>query len=529
MDWYSRYLYCIVLSVLNVHSSAVVLKGVYLNWKEANEACQLINFSQVKTEYKKFVNQMVKETTVTPSSGYWIQDAVTEFSVVNKGCQKNVNILGSTTIENNRLVNCFQFCQNNANTTTIGVKGNNCSCLASLTSDTYLPIDNCDIPCVWEDRLCEMATVFSVFERQDSFDELSGFRIEECISVNSGRAEKFNCSSQNIYICQQNGILKEFQDKVTWMEAVSNCAKQNQTLAYYLPSHENYKRLRWPISRYWIGRRQFYQIETVKQGSSSCPVIRQYNGADILVENSNCDEKKKYICSKENIDQELTSPQRSHPTRSIVNNNEPTTTPQIELTKSSNEQESQIHELEETMKSFLAKDSSDSSSSNVVGIVIGVLATVAILLLVFVCLYKRRRNNSRSAYHSPIVEYATQQRRDSKQSQTRSVKSSPLKPVRRSKKANPDSLVSGTEYENIVLTFEDPSTISRVVSSTSTDKTEIPKEEENYDVMNAENKTTSSNLISQNVYGFSPPEGEYDVMNRENRNVDEFNPDYDHM
>uniref|UniRef100_A0A8W8N691 Uncharacterized protein n=1 Tax=Magallana gigas TaxID=29159 RepID=A0A8W8N691_MAGGI len=193
------------------------------------------------------------------------------------------------------------------------------------------------------------------------------------------------------------------------------------------------------------------------------------------------------------------------------------------------EQESQIHEIGETRKSFLAKDSSDSSSSNVVGIVIGVLATVAILLLVFVCLYKRRRNNLRSAYHSPVVEYATQQRRDSKQSQTRSVKSSPLKPVRRSKKANPDSLVSGTEYENIVLTFEDPSTISRVVSSTSTDKTEIPKEEENYDVMNAENKTTSSNVISQNVYGFSPPEGEYDVMNRENRNVDEFNPDYDHM
>ncbi|XP_052679931.1 uncharacterized protein LOC128160612 isoform X2 [Crassostrea angulata] len=424
--------------------------------------------------------------------GYWIQDAVTEFSVVNKGCQKNVNVLGSTTIENNRLLNCFQFCQNNANTTTIG--GNNCSCLASLTSDTYLPIDNCDIPCVWEDRLCEMATFFSVFERQDSIGTLGGFQIEECISIESGRAYKLNCSSQNMYICQKNDILIDIRDKVTWIEAVSKCAKQNQTLAYYLPTHEKYRRLH--SSRYWIGIRQFYQIETVKQGSSSCPVIRRYNRDDIIVENLNCDEEKKYICSEENIDQE---------------------------------QESQIHEIGETRKSFLAKDSSDSSSSNVVGIVIGVLATVAILLLVFVCLYKRRRNNLRSAYHSPVVEYATQQRRDSKQSQTRSVKSSPLKPVRRSKKANPDSLVSGTEYENIVLTFEDPSTISRVVSSTSTDKTEIPKEEENYDVMNAENKTTSSNVISQNVYGFSPPEGEYDVMNRENRNVDEFNPDYDHM
>nr|XP_034300545.1 uncharacterized protein LOC105339494 isoform X16 [Crassostrea gigas] len=473
MDWYSRrYLFCIVLSVLNVHSSAVVLKGVYLNWKEANEACRLIKFSQLKTEYKTFIDDMVVERTKPPNSGYWIQDAVTEFSVVNKGCQKNVNVLGSTTIENNRLLNCFQFCQNNANTTTIGVKGNNCSCLASLTSDTYLPIDNCDIPCVWEDRLCEMATFFSVFERQDSIGTLGGFQIEECISIESGRAYKLNCSSQNMYICQKNDILIDIRDKVTWMEAVSKCAKQNQTLAYYLPTHEKYRRLH--SSRYWIGIRQFYQIETVKQGSSSCPVIRRYNRDDIIVENLNCDEEKKYICSEENIDQ-------------------------------------------------------DSSSSNVVGIVIGVLATVAILLLVFVCLYKRRRNNLRSAYHSPVVEYATQQRRDSKQSQTRSVKSSPLKPVRRSKKANPDSLVSGTEYENIVLTFEDPSTISRVVSSTSTDKTEIPKEEENYDVMNAENKTTSSNVISQNVYGFSPPEGEYDVMNRENRNVDEFNPDYDHM
>lgn len=148
------------------------------------------------------------------------------------------------------------------------------------------------------------------------------------------------------------------------------------------------------------------------------------------------------------------------------------------------------------------------------------------------CLYFcfcRRRNNSRSAYQSPVVEYSNEQRRESKHSQTKSVKSSPLKPARRSKKATPDSLVSGTEYENIVLTFEDPSTISRVVSSTSTDRTEILKEEENYDVMNTGNNENSSNVTSQNVYGFSPPEGEYDVMNRGNRNVNEFNPNYDHM
>lgn len=58
----------------------MVLKDVNLNWKEANEACQLIKFSQVKTEYKTFINEMDQGTP-----GYWIQDAVTEFSVVNKG------------------------------------------------------------------------------------------------------------------------------------------------------------------------------------------------------------------------------------------------------------------------------------------------------------------------------------------------------------------------------------------------------------------------------------------------------------
>lgn len=71
-----------------MHSSAVVLKDVYVNWKEANEACQLIKFSQVKTEYKQFINKM-------GTSGYWIQDAVTEFSVVNKGTRiiKKIMIL----------------------------------------------------------------------------------------------------------------------------------------------------------------------------------------------------------------------------------------------------------------------------------------------------------------------------------------------------------------------------------------------------------------------------------------------------
>lgn len=36
----------------------------------------------------------------------------------------------------------------------------------------------------------------------------------------------------------------------------------------------------------------------ISEGSSSCPVIRRYNRDDIIVEYSNCDEMKKYICSK---------------------------------------------------------------------------------------------------------------------------------------------------------------------------------------------------------------------------------------
>lgn len=66
-------------------------------------------------------------------------------------------------------------------------------------------------------------------------------------------------------LISENGNLQEFQDKVTWMEAVSKCAKQNQTLAYYLPFSDKYNSFNQRSSYFWIGIRQFYQIETVKR------------------------------------------------------------------------------------------------------------------------------------------------------------------------------------------------------------------------------------------------------------------------
>lgn len=71
-----------------------------------------------------------------------------------------------------------------------------------------------------------------------------------------------------------------------------------------------------------------------------------------------------------------------------------------------------------------------------------------------------------------------------------------LKFVRCLKKVNFDLFVLGIEYENIVLIFEDFLMIFWVVSLILIDKMEIFREEENYDVMNVENKMISLNVIS---------------------------------
>lgn len=44
------------------------------------------------------------------------------------------------------------------------------------------------------------------------------------------------------------------------MEAVSKCAEQNETLAYYLPMSEKYDSYR---GNYWIGIKQYYQTKPV--------------------------------------------------------------------------------------------------------------------------------------------------------------------------------------------------------------------------------------------------------------------------
>lgn len=66
-------------------------------------------------------------------------------------------------------------------------------------------------------------------------------------------------------IFSENGNLNEFSDKVTWMEALSKCAEQNQTLAYYQPSSYKFNIIRRRAYHNWIGIRQFYQTEPVKR------------------------------------------------------------------------------------------------------------------------------------------------------------------------------------------------------------------------------------------------------------------------
>lgn len=88
--------------------------------------------------------------------------------------------------------------------------------------------------------------------------------------------------------------------------------------------------------------------------------------------------------------------------------------------------------------------------------------------------------------------------------------------------------MQGIAYENIVLSFEDPSTISRVISSSSTVKQET-KDEDTYDVMGASNTNENTTNVSQNVYGFTSSSDDYDVMDRGITRTEEQNPYYDHM
>ena len=60
-------------------SATVTVKKEKLNWTEANEDCQLINVSQLRSVY----NSLTSELNV--GEGYWIKDSVEKISVVIKG------------------------------------------------------------------------------------------------------------------------------------------------------------------------------------------------------------------------------------------------------------------------------------------------------------------------------------------------------------------------------------------------------------------------------------------------------------
>ncbi|XP_055997317.1 uncharacterized protein LOC130047095 isoform X5 [Ostrea edulis] len=489
MDKYKYFRVWILFSsvVIHVHASTVKVEKVYLNWTDSNEACVLLDFLSVKPNFKTLVADMKQ------NEKYWIKDNVVERSVVTKGCQTKVNVLNSTTIEDNILSKCFQFCSESSDT--VGIQENNCSCLSNLNNS----FDNvCDDQCVWTNEQCKEIAAFSVYERKDYKSILSGYRFDRCITLFYTQQlfwTKTDCSKKCHYICQKNGdLLVNSQEEVTWLEAVSICARNQSVLANILPE-TNVKlprNARYRLS-YWVGIRQHY--ETVSDDKSVCHYIERYNSNDIIYGAETCTKELHYICLNENT----------------------TSTSMVKPSAST-----QQHPVSGT-------NSQGFNSTSILGAVVGVLVIIAILLLAIVCLFKRfRRRNSGSKYQSPSVVFSNAPRRDSKQSQEKSVKSTPVKPTRRSKKSNSNSIVQGIAYENIVLSFEDPSTISRVISSSSTVKQET-KDEDTYDVMGASNTNENTTNVSQNVYGFTSSSDDYDVMDRGITRTEEQNPYYDHM
>ena len=60
-------------------SATVTVKKEKLNWTEANEDCQLINVSQLRSVYKTLTSELIV------GEEYWIKDSVEEISVLIKG------------------------------------------------------------------------------------------------------------------------------------------------------------------------------------------------------------------------------------------------------------------------------------------------------------------------------------------------------------------------------------------------------------------------------------------------------------
>ncbi|XP_055997319.1 uncharacterized protein LOC130047095 isoform X7 [Ostrea edulis] len=432
MDKYKYFRVWILFSsvVIHVHASTVKVEKVYLNWTDSNEACVLLDFLSVKPNFKTLVADMKQ------NEKYWIKDNVVERSVVTKGCQTKVNVLNSTTIEDNILSKCFQFCSESSDT--VGIQENNCSCLSNLNNS----FDNvCDDQCVWTNEQCKEIAAFSVYERKENTTSTSMVKP-------SASTQQHPVSGTN---SQETPIQTQRMRETLNSETVYTANEPSKRRSNERQVHRVYEDTSNRLSLYNLVR------------------ARGFRGDKVFADRIS-------ISWKSSI---------------------------------------------QVYRSF--------NSTSILGAVVGVLVIIAILLLAIVCLFKRfRRRNSGSKYQSPSVVFSNAPRRDSKQSQEKSVKSTPVKPTRRSKKSNSNSIVQGIAYENIVLSFEDPSTISRVISSSSTVKQET-KDEDTYDVMGASNTNENTTNVSQNVYGFTSSSDDYDVMDRGITRTEEQNPYYDHM
>ncbi|XP_062579201.1 uncharacterized protein LOC134241135 isoform X2 [Saccostrea cucullata] len=484
-----------------------VIWNVPLNWTEARAACRdtkshLLNFSEMKNRLEYF------ERNLTLNKKYWVGETWIPKLLAVKGCHSKTNGLSTKTFERNILSECVKYCENQSDIT-IGIQGSNCSCIVDQNLQNF-ESNTCDMICVWNNIPCRTEKLsFAVYQiTRDDPQLLPGKLFHDCVYYDKRyNFSRDDCNKKHPFICQdKNGKLKFNDIPSTWMEASEICFKENRILANInkntmsqmsRDNNVDYSKY------YWIGLRQSYVYQTDVE-SSRCSFIQKYNSEDLTYSKDLCSEENPYLCLKD--------PARTASSTKTVRN----ANYQMEL-----QSESAKHE----------RGSDWNEGSGVLaGVIVGIIGTVAIVVLVVICLFFRSRNkNSGSKYQSPTVIFSSTPRRDSKLPEDKSMKSSPIKPVRRSKKSNPGSMSGGTAYENIVLTLEDPKTISRVVSSSSTAQKQDTKDVENsYDVMGA-GKNNNPSGTSQSVYGFSAPDNEYDVMDRGTRRNEEMNPDYDHM